>query len=156
MAESSLVAGPVQDPLLSLTLGDLLEKQERLFGLLDAVVCPETRARLTYADLNARTKLVARALIHHGIKAGDRIAIFSGNCERYVELFFAASRIGAIAVVLNNTYTESECLAAIRHTGRLSTCLSISSTLIMVEQVVNYFSHHLISAEEISPHCSRN
>ncbi|KAJ2892306.1 hypothetical protein MKZ38_010009 [Zalerion maritima] len=114
---SSLIHGPDQPPLLALSLGALLEQQERQFGDRDAIICPETSARLSYRGLNARTKQVARALVAHGVRGGDRIGIFSGNCERYVELFFAAGRIGAVTVVLNNTYTEAECLAALRHSG---------------------------------------
>jgi mevalonyl-CoA ligase len=103
----SLLHGRTEQPLLSASLGSLLEQQTIKFGTRDAVVSPETGARLTYHDLNERTKLVAKGLVAHGIRAGDHIGIFSGNCERYMELFLAAGRIGAIAVVLNNTYTAA-------------------------------------------------
>ncbi|KAF7573929.1 Short-chain-fatty-acid-CoA ligase [Pyrenophora tritici-repentis] len=40
----------------------------------------------------------------------------SGNCERYIALFFACVRVGAICVTLNNTYTATETEYALKHT----------------------------------------
>lgn len=51
------------------------------------------------------------------MRTGDRIGIMAGNCEKYVAVFFAAARVGAILVVLNNTYTATEAENALRHTS---------------------------------------
>lgn len=40
----------------------------------------------------------------------------SGNCEKYVAVFFACARVGAVCVTLNNTYTDVEVENALRHT----------------------------------------
>jgi long-chain acyl-CoA synthetase len=57
-----------------------------------------------------------------GIQKGDRIGIMAGNCEQYISVFFAAARVGAILVVLNNTYTPSELYYALGHTGMYYVC----------------------------------
>ena len=113
----SLVHGPTEPALLNLSMGQLLEVQARNFSDRDAIVIPWTGARLTFGKLNDRSKLIARGLLALGVCSGDRIGIFSGNCERYVELFFATCRIGAIFVVLNPAYTPMECENALRHSG---------------------------------------
>jgi acyl-CoA synthetase (AMP-forming)/AMP-acid ligase II len=98
-------------------MGQLLEEQASKFPDRDAIVIPWTGARFSFRQLNDRSKLVARGLIALGVGSQDRIGIFSGNCERYVELFFATCRIGAIFVVLNPAYNPVECENALRHSG---------------------------------------
>ncbi|OAL18527.1 hypothetical protein AYO22_10504 [Fonsecaea multimorphosa] len=40
----------------------------------------------------------------------------AGNCEQYVSVFFACMKTGCILVILNNTYTASEALYALKFT----------------------------------------
>ena len=72
------------------------------------MVIPWTGARWTYNELNHHSRLLAAALLEMGISVGDRVGIMAGNCEQYAAVFFAATRIGAILVILNNTYTPTE------------------------------------------------
>lgn len=144
---SSLVFGPTQPPLLPLSIASFLKKQDQEFGSHEAIVCPETHGRLTYSDLNERTKLVARALVSQGVRARDKIGIFSGNCERYVEVFMAAARIGATAVVLNNTYTAPECLDAINHTSEVVKGSSSQSILTLIQIVASCSHLHILDVE---------
>lgn len=41
----------------------------------------------------------------------------AGNCEQYAAIFFATVRIGAILVILNNTYTPSEAMYGLSFTA---------------------------------------
>lgn len=113
----SLFCGPTEPALLDLSMGQLLEEQSQKYPDRDAIVIPWSSTRYTFRELNDRSKEVARGLIAMGVESQDRIGIFSGNCERYVELFFAVCRIGAIFVVLNPAYTPVECENALRHSG---------------------------------------
>ncbi|KAK3689684.1 hypothetical protein B0T22DRAFT_176988 [Podospora appendiculata] len=109
----SLLHGPTDPPLVDLTLGELLNLQCQHHGSREALVIPWTGARWTYNEINHHSRLLARALLGMGIGAGDRVGIMAGNCEQYVSVFFAATRIGAILVILNNTYTPIEAQYAI-------------------------------------------
>ncbi|EAW07130.1 putative long-chain-fatty-acid-CoA ligase [Aspergillus clavatus NRRL 1] len=102
--------------LLDLTLGELLTLQSLRYGDHECLVFPWTGARWTYAALKDEADRVARGLLAMGIKKGDRVGIMAGNCEQYISVFFAAARVGAILVVLNNTYTPSELSYALGHT----------------------------------------
>lgn len=104
----SLVCGPTDPPLVDLNLGELLNLQCLHYGTHECLVIPWTGARWTYNELNQQSCQLARALLDMGIGVGDRIGIMAGNCEQYAALFFAAGRIGAILVILNNTYTPTE------------------------------------------------
>ena len=112
----SILRGPIDPPLLNLTLGQLLDFQTIHHGRQECLVVPWTGARWTYNDLSSQSSALAVALIHAGVKAGDRLAIMAGNCEQYAAIFFAAAKIGAILVILNNAYTAKEAMYALRFT----------------------------------------
>ncbi|KAJ5625290.1 AMP-dependent synthetase/ligase [Penicillium lagena] len=111
----SIVEGPTQPELLDITLGELLTLQALRYGDYECLVFPWTGARWTYRDLKDEADRLARGLLAMGIQKGDRIGIMAGNCEQYISVFFAAARVGAILVVLNNTYTPSELYYALNH-----------------------------------------
>ena len=116
----SVVAGPLDPPLLQLTLSQLLAQQTRQYADNECLVIPWTKARWTYRQLWEQSNLLARALLKYGVRPRDRIGIMSGNCEKYVAVFFACVRIGAICVTLNNTYTATEMEFALNHTSQSS------------------------------------
>lgn len=113
----AIVHGPTQPALWEMTLGELLEFQCLRYRDLECVVVPWTGARWTYGQLEHESNRLARGLLAKGIQRGDRIGVMAGNCEEYVSLFFAAARVGAILVVINNTYTHAELMYALNHTG---------------------------------------
>lgn len=112
----SLVSGPQDPPLLQITVSQLLAKQAESFANDECVIIPWTGARWTYRRLWEESNLLARALLRYGIRPRDRVGIMSGNCEKYVAVFFACARVGAICVTLNNTYTATEAEYALKHT----------------------------------------
>lgn len=113
----SLVTGPTHPPLLDLTLGQLLARQTDTYGDLECLVFPWTGARWSYSMLNNEADKVARGLLAMGVQKGDRVGIMAGNCEEYISVFFGVARVGAILIVLNNTYTAAELDFALSHTG---------------------------------------
>ena len=57
--------------------------------------------RWTFAQTNERVNRLANALRQLGLVKGDRIGMLNVNCNQYVEIYFAAAKIGAIFVPLN-------------------------------------------------------
>ncbi|KAL6413990.1 hypothetical protein AUP68_03523 [Ilyonectria robusta] len=112
----SLLSGPVDPPLVDLTLGELLELQTFQHGNQECLVIPWTGARWTYNDLNQQSSALSQALLDMGITVGDRVGIMAGNCEQYAAVFFAVAKIGAILVILNNTYTPTEAMYGLKFT----------------------------------------
>lgn len=113
----SIVHGPVDKPLLNLTLSALLDFQCQKYGQNECLIIPWTHTRWTYNRLRDESIYLAKSLLARGVAPGDRIAIMAGNCEQYVSVFFACMRVGAILVILNNTYTASEAKHALDFTG---------------------------------------
>ncbi|KID80539.1 Acyl-CoA ligase sidI [Metarhizium brunneum] len=110
----SVLHGPLEPPLVDLTLGELLQLQTYQHGTQECIVIPWTGARWTYNELNQQSSSLAQALLDMGIGVGDRVGIMAGNCEQYAAVFFAVAKIGAILVILNNTYTPTEAMYGLK------------------------------------------
>jgi fatty-acyl-CoA synthase len=90
-------------------VGDWLAKRELLtpdkIGLIDAA----TGERRTYRQWNARANALAHRLrAELGVQKGDRVAALAANCPEYLDLLFAAGKVGAILVPLNWRLTVRE------------------------------------------------
>jgi long-chain acyl-CoA synthetase len=59
-------------------------------------------------ELHQRIERIAAALHQLGFRAGDRLAILLPNESEYLELIYACSRLGIIAVPLNTRYSTQE------------------------------------------------
>jgi fatty-acyl-CoA synthase len=57
--------------------------------------------RLTWRQLDDRVGRLARVLLDHGVRPGDRVGLAAENDPRIFEVQFACMRIGAIMVPLN-------------------------------------------------------
>lgn len=113
----SLFHGPTDNPLIDQNLATFLDTQCLEFGHREAIITPWNGTRWTYNDLREHSTCLARYLLSEGIKSGDRIGILAGNRVEYASVFFACMRIGAILVILNNTYTKQEVEYALSYTG---------------------------------------
>jgi amino acid adenylation domain-containing protein len=56
---------------------------------------------LTFAELEARSRIVAAALQRGGLQRGDRVALFAGNSAGFVVAFFAVLEAGGAAVPIS-------------------------------------------------------
>ncbi len=63
---------------------------------------------LTFGDVDARARSMARALTARGLRRGDRLAVWLANRPEFIEVYLAATRIGAIFVPINVLYRERE------------------------------------------------
>ena len=82
-----------------MTLATMAEKNARLYPSNTAVVCGNTH--VTYSAFNHQANRLARIFRRKGVSKGNRVAILSRNCHRFVEVLFALSKLGAILVPLN-------------------------------------------------------
>ena len=57
--------------------------------------------RLTFAEYNRSVNRLANALLDMGVKKGDKIATLLPNCYEILEIYWAAAKIGAVAVPLS-------------------------------------------------------
>src|ERR1700758_1883004 len=64
--------------------------------------------RLTFRELHSRVEGIAGTLISQGFGVGDRLALLLPNGPDYIELMYACSMLGVIAVPLNTRLSTKE------------------------------------------------
>ncbi len=90
------------------TIGDICRRSARLWPEKTAIVF-ETR-RLSYRELDERVNRLANALHSGGVDQKDRLAVLSENTHKYLEIYFAASKLGISVTPLNFRLTDKELL----------------------------------------------
>jgi len=71
-----------------------------------ALICPERT--LTFNELEALTNRCANALVSLGVKPGDRVTLYSGNCWEWVVSYYGALKTGAVINPINVMLTPGE------------------------------------------------
>ncbi len=110
-------SGPTDVPLLEETIGENLARAVATHGAREALVCRHQGVRLDYAQLGAAVERLARALIGAGLRAGDRLGIWSPSRAEWVLVQYATARAGVILVNVNPAYRTEELAYALRQSG---------------------------------------
>jgi long-chain acyl-CoA synthetase len=63
---------------------------------------------ITFIELDVRVRRIASALRRRGFLSGDRLAFLMSNGPDYIELVYACSLLGVIAVPINTRYAGAE------------------------------------------------
>ncbi len=103
------------------TLGDLLLGAADRYADSPALILPGQR--LTYGELAERSLRRARSLQALGVKPRDHVGLLLPTCIEFVELLFAISLCGAVAVPMNARYRHNE-LAYVIENGDLVTVIT--------------------------------
>lgn len=90
---------------------------------------------LSYAEWDARTNRLARALAGLGAERGDRVALVTGNSEPMATTHLAAQKLGVASVPLNVRYAPEE-LAYCLTDAQPKVLLSDDSTGALVERAL--------------------
>jgi len=83
-----------------MTIGDLLARNANKFPEKPAIVSEEVS--MNYRRLNERVNRLANALVHAGLKKGDRVGALVHNSHQFLEIYFAAAKTGGIFCPYNN------------------------------------------------------
>lgn len=95
------------------TMSAFLAERAATCGDAELLVTPA--ARLTYTALDAESQALGAQLLAHGVGKGSRIGILCPNGVEWVVSWAAATRVGAIAVLLSTYATADELQRLLRH-----------------------------------------
>jgi len=70
---------------------------------------------ISYGDTEKAVERLAQTLAERGIGKSDRVAVMALNSDKFVFLFFALARLGAILVPVNPTLSVDEAAYILRH-----------------------------------------
>jgi fatty-acyl-CoA synthase len=106
---------------VALTVADFLQRGAHVYGGRVAVVdepeVPGSLGVLTYAELDARARGMARFLDDIGVAQGERVAIVSPNSARFLISYFGVSGYGRVLVPINFRLTRDEIAYIVEHSG---------------------------------------
>uniref|UniRef100_UPI000ABABB31 AMP-binding protein n=1 Tax=Streptomyces silaceus TaxID=545123 RepID=UPI000ABABB31 len=77
----------------------------------------DSARRVTYAELEARTRALAARLTQTELRPGDRVAIVLGNCVEAVESCLAVLRAGMVGVPLNPRSSDADLAHFLQDSG---------------------------------------
>jgi fatty-acyl-CoA synthase len=109
--------GASSTELLGETIGANLRRVAARYPQAEVLVDAPTGRRLTYAQFDAETDVLAAGLIASGLLAGDRVGIWAPNCAEWVLLQYATAKAGIILVNINPAYRSHELRFALRQSG---------------------------------------
>ena len=113
----SYARGDTTAALLTETIGANLDRTVSRFGDREALVSCAQGRRYSYSELGAAVDELARALMAAGVRAGDRIGIWSPNCAEWTLVQYATAKVGAILVNVNPAYRTGELEYALAQSG---------------------------------------
>jgi acyl-CoA synthetase (AMP-forming)/AMP-acid ligase II len=100
-------------PIEAETIGELLRSAAATYRDADAVVAGN--ARLSFRELDLRTRAVAARLVGRGVGKGSRVGILYGNDAEFIVALLAVARIGAVAVPLSTFARGRELVRLLRY-----------------------------------------
>ncbi|MCU0684255.1 MAG: long-chain fatty acid--CoA ligase [Polyangiaceae bacterium] len=96
------------EPQKSFFLTDFLDRRANLTPDRVALRDAASGRAITYAAWNAAANRTANLLRSLGVGAGDRVAVYAGNCVEYLDVWMACGKIGAVLQNLNWRLTARE------------------------------------------------
>jgi long-chain acyl-CoA synthetase len=93
---------------MSTTIGKLFDLTVMKYPNKEALYDVRKNVRYTYKEWNLQVNRLANALVHDGVKKGDRVSTFLFNTEELATAFFACAKIGAVFNPINFRLTPEE------------------------------------------------
>ena len=101
-------------------LGELFRRRAYISPDVEAIVDLAAGQRFSYAELNQRINALAHSLAARGVKRGDHVAMLLFNAIEFVDTFYAAAKLGAVAVPLNWRLVADELAFILKDCGATS------------------------------------
>lgn len=107
------MAKPALTPPFTPTVPAMLEWMAETYGADEAQVRDD--ARLTFEDLDRRSREMAIGMLKYGVGKGTRVALLMPNGPQFTVMFMAAARLGAVVAPLSTLYKARELAWVLAH-----------------------------------------
>lgn len=113
----SHVNGNADEPLIELTIPEVLKATVTKFGDRDAAIFPTQDIHWSYSEFDREVDRLAGGLHALGFSKGDRLGVWAPNRVEWLVAQFATARIGVILVNINPAYRVYELEYALNKVG---------------------------------------
>ena len=113
----SYVQGDGQQPLLGMTVGDVLDRAAASWPERPALLVAHQGVRWNWRELHTRARYLASGLMALGLQPGDRIGMLAPNRAEWVLAQFGTAYAGLILVNINPAYRPPELEYALNKVG---------------------------------------
>ena len=117
MSQLSHAAGPTDTELIEMTIDENLTRTIAEHGDREALVSCHQDIRWTYDEFGERVARLASGMWAAGLRAGDRVGLWSPNYAEWTLVQYATARIGVILVNVNPAYRTHELAYAVAQSG---------------------------------------
>jgi long-chain acyl-CoA synthetase len=113
-----------------------------------ASICGDLR--LSFQEVDNRVNRLSSALTGLGITRGDRVAILSLNCHRFLELYYGVPQLGAIVVPINFRLQPLEIKYIVDHSGSKALAVdpALMSLIDPVRSQLESVEHFILMSDE--------
>ncbi|CUS12599.1 unnamed protein product [Tuber aestivum] len=125
----SYCKGPIEPPLLDLTIGSHLAEITREYGDTLAVISSHQNTRLAYSSLHTQSTSLAHGLKNLGVQRGDRVAVSLGNNIEFALATYAIFKLGAVLVPLNPSFNTAQVASALNHLSATHLLIGLETNL---------------------------
>lgn len=108
---------PGKQPLLPLTLGEVVDRAADQHGDKVAIVSCHQSIRKTYSEYKRDIDQLAAALVSLKLRVGSKIAMIAPNMYEWPVVQFATARAGLVLVNINTAYQIPELEYSLHKTG---------------------------------------
>lgn len=109
--------------LIEKTFGQFIEQWAAETPDKEFIIYADRNLRFTYAQFNQRVDNLARALLHIGMKPGDKLGIFANNVPDWLTLMFACAKTAIVLVTINTNYKSHELEYLVKNSDLTSLCI---------------------------------
>jgi fatty-acyl-CoA synthase len=130
--------------LQPLLISSIIRHAARHHGTTEVVsqMSDAVRHRTTYADIERRSRRLARVLQGLGVHFGNRVGTLAWNTYRHLELFYAISGSGAVCHTVNPRLAQQDIEYIITHGGD-SVLFADSSFAALVQSIAPAICEHV-------------
>ncbi len=137
----------MDNDFLSITIGDLLDRQARENGDNDAVVYVDRGLRLNYRQYRDVVNRAAKGFMRLGVKKGEHVAIWATNYPEWLYTQMGTAKMGAVLVTVNPSYRTSELEYLLRQSDTTTLVLTQGYRDADYVQMVNELVPELITSK---------
>jgi acyl-CoA synthetase (AMP-forming)/AMP-acid ligase II len=114
----SYVSGTAQEPLVGMTLGQVIDRSAEKFGETEAVVSRHQGSiRKSFLEVKEDSERLAAGFLSIGLEPGDRLGIWGPNSYEWYQTQMAAAKAALVLVNVNPGYKSHELKYCVNKVG---------------------------------------